>query len=200
MRAGKTFGKLSVASRAGRIWKGGRVAGSGFTMLELMIVVAIMGLIATMGVPMVYRIWHQEPLRKAVTDVFEVCSYARSQAILHSKVTQVVFHPREGRLEFAGGGAPAPGSPEGVPEATVPVSAAAGSSAQFADSIFIEDLDINKVPGGFRDAEAAYVRFFPNGTCDEMSLVIRYENHWRQIKLEVSTGLATVETDAQRFK
>jgi hypothetical protein len=164
-----------------------------------MIVVGIIGLVATMGVPIVYRIWHQEPLRKAVKDIFEVCSYARKEAILHNQMTQLVFHPREGRMEVLGGGAPAK-SDELNPGVASTISSGDGSSAQLSQDVIIEDLDINKVPGGFKDADVAYVRFFPNGTCDEMSLVIRYENTWRQIKLEVSTGLPSTEVDPQKFK
>jgi hypothetical protein len=42
------------------------------------------------------------------------------------------------------------------------------------------------------------VRFFPNGTCDEMTLVLRSDkNEWRTISLEVTTGLASVEVTAK---
>ena len=174
----------------------------GFTLLELMIVAGIMALVAGMGVPIVYKVWHQEPLRKAVKDTVTVCAYARSQAIMRNEMTQVVIHPRDGRLEFSGS-APAPRSAEEpLPdvEVSAPAASAQDSSAQFADTIVIEDIDINKVPGGFREVESAYVRFFPNGTCDELSLVIRFEDHWRQIRLEVSTGLAAIETDPHKFR
>src|SRR5437016_7514558 len=53
-----------------------------FTLLELMIVVGIMGIVLSMGVPLVYRLRHEAPLRKGVKDVIEVCSYARALAIL----------------------------------------------------------------------------------------------------------------------
>src|SRR5437763_534906 len=75
-----------------------------FTLLELMIVVAIMGIILAMGIPMVYQLRHEAPLRKAVRDVIEVCSQARALAILQSKAVPVIFHPREHRLEIQGAG------------------------------------------------------------------------------------------------
>src|ERR1043166_818219 len=61
------------------------VSSHAFTLLELMIVVGIMGIVLTMGVPLVYRLRHEAPLRKGVKDVVEVCSYARALAILQSK-------------------------------------------------------------------------------------------------------------------
>src|ERR1043166_6131612 len=76
----------------------------GFTLMEVMIVVAIMGIVLTIGVPIVYRMGHEAPLNKAVKDVVEVCSHARARAILQSKAPCVLFHPRDGRFEVEGGG------------------------------------------------------------------------------------------------
>ncbi len=39
-----------------------------------MIVVGIMGIVLTMSVPLVYKVWRKAPMRKAVADVVEVCS------------------------------------------------------------------------------------------------------------------------------
>ncbi len=43
------------------------------------------------------------------------------------------------------------------------------------------------------------MRFFPNGTCDELTLVLRSDrNEYRKISLEVTTALARVETLGNR--
>src|SRR4029453_18387464 len=52
-----------------------------FTLIEIMIVVAIMGIILATGSPSIYRIWKKEGMRQAVSDVVEVCSNARARAI-----------------------------------------------------------------------------------------------------------------------
>jgi len=62
-----------------------------------MIVIAIMAIVMTMSVPIIYKVRHKAPLRKAVSDVVEVCSRARAQAILKGVMTEVTFHPREKR-------------------------------------------------------------------------------------------------------
>ena len=75
-----------------------------FTLIEIMIVVAIMGIVMAMSVPFVYKVWRKAPMRKAVKDIVEVCSHARARAIMQGTITEVVFHPKENRLELAGAG------------------------------------------------------------------------------------------------
>ncbi len=177
----------------------------GFTLLEIMIVVGIMGIILTMGVPLVWKVWHKAPMAKAISGVMEVCSNARRQAILHGHEVDLVLHPREGRLEVSGGAAAAQSQPEqasGPSASEMGISTSAmGLSTVLPPEIIIEELDINKTPGGFRDAESARVRFFPNGTSDEMSLfLLSAKNERCEILLEVTTGLASVEWDVRRFR
>jgi Tfp pilus assembly protein FimT len=143
-------------------------------LIEVMMVVAIMGIVLTMGVPSIYHIWHKESLTKSVSDIVEVCSHARARAIMRGEMTEVVFHPQQGQLEVAGAGG------------------GEGLSAQISDRVLIEMLDINLTE--YKDAETARVRFYPNGMCDEMTLILHSaQNEWRKISLELSTSLATVE-------
>ena len=182
-----------------------------FTLIEIMIVVGIMGVVLTMGVPIVYKAWHKAPMSQAVSDVVEVCSHARALAILQGRQVDVVFHPREGRFEV--GSAPiakpvqSPSPAEQQPP-SVPVfspsagpSPTSGLSARLSEKVQIEMMDINKLPHEFRDDEVAHVRFFPNGTCDELTLIlVSDQNERREITLEITTGLASVESDPRRFK
>ena len=57
----------------------------GFTLIELMMVVAIIGLLMATGVPAILSVTREAPMRKAVNDVTEICSRARSQAILQEQ-------------------------------------------------------------------------------------------------------------------
>jgi len=183
---------------------------SAFTLIEIMIVVAIMGIVLTMGVPIVYKAWHKAPMTKAVSEIMEVCSHARALAIMQGKEVDVIFHPKEGRFEV--GAAPAattqtansaapganPASPvsmSGVP------SGGAGLSGRLDDKIAIELMDINKLPHEFREDDLARVRFFPNGTCDELTIILVSDtSERRELTLEVTTGLLSVESDPRHFK
>src|SRR5208283_85993 len=72
-----------------------------FTLIEIMIVVAIIGLIAAMGVPSILQTFRKEGMRKAVSDVQQLLGDARARAIFGERTTEVVFHPAEKRLEIA---------------------------------------------------------------------------------------------------
>lgn len=177
----------------------------GFTLIEIMIVVGIMGIILTMGVPIVYRAWNKAPMTKAISEVVEACSNARAQAIMQGRQVDLVFYPQDGRFSVSsspGGGtlaAQMPGAASVV--AAPPLMSGSGNSGKLADSITIEMLDINKLRHDFRLDESARVRFFPNGTCDELTLILVSERAERcEILLEVTTSLAEVEWDPSKFR
>ena len=165
-----------------------------FTLIEIMMVVGIIGLVMTMGVPGILRTMRQEPMRKAVNDVMEICSHARAQAILHSVTMAVVFHPRSGQVALETANPAGDSAQSSVPAENSNLSASGASSlnsAQFADSITLDMLDINLLE--YKDADEARVRFFPNGTSDEMTLILHSGDQYRKITLEVTTGLASME-------
>ena len=72
------------------------------------------------------------------------------------------------------------------------VNASSGrvTSATLPAGVEIAMLDINLQDYGA--SEWARVFFYPNGTSDEMTLVLHSSDEWRKITLEFSTGLATV--------
>jgi prepilin-type N-terminal cleavage/methylation domain-containing protein len=156
-----------------------------FTLIELMMVVAIIGLIMAAGVPAILSVTRQAPMRKAVNDVMEICACARAQAILQGQMMTVVFHPRLRQVALNGGAAVA--APAGP---VTRAGATAVNATVFDHSVVIEGLGINDLD--YTDSDEARVRFFPNGTSDEMILVLSCNGEYRKISLEVTTALASV--------
>jgi prepilin-type N-terminal cleavage/methylation domain-containing protein len=165
-----------------------------FTLIEIMIVVGIMGIVMTMSVPIVYKLWRKAPMRQAVKDIVEVCSHARARAILQGQVTEVVFHPKQNRLELGGGGGVSrpPDASSAEVSTSAPPATGSGLSAQLSQEIIIETLDINMSGVEFNDVDSARVRFYPNGTSDEMRMILFDGRDRMGIELEITTGLAGV--------
>lgn len=154
-----------------------------FTLIEIMVVVAIMAIIMGAGVPTLFKALHKEGFRKSVNDIVEVCASARARAIMTGNITEVVFHPQDRTCEVSGGGS----------------GGGLAHTATIDESARVEMLDVNLQE--YKDADLARVRFYPNGTSDEMTLIlVSDKNEWRKIAVEITTGIASVESDPSKWK
>lgn len=192
----------------------------GFTTIELMFAIAIGALLMLTAIPAV-RGLQKPPLVRGVNDFVEACRQARAQAILGNRAMQVVIHnggsdlgvepaplTDPSAMAFApatsASGEPAVaflgdlGSGNSVPAAGSAKGTSAGLamkpfSAAFADGVAFEQLLVNR--RNQMQEETAQIRFYPNGTCDELDAVLAFERRDAQrISLEVLTGQATVTT------
>src|SRR2546421_5401471 len=186
-----------------------------FTLIELMVVVAIMGIVMTIAIPTVYQQLHPESMRKAVSDVMEACSHARARAILNGAETDLVIRPGDRQFTVSAASVPPPPSSEqnrlfspdvaGHDWRTPPRAASRGGdsegafSVKLSDKITIEGMGINGED--YTDDEVGRVRFYPNGTSDEFSIILLSDRgERRNITLEVVTGMADMESDVHKFK
>jgi prepilin-type N-terminal cleavage/methylation domain-containing protein len=138
---------------------------SAFTLIEVMIVVAIIGLVVAMGVPSLLQVLRKEGMRKAVGDVTELLGDVRANAILKGQNAYVSFRPAENRL-----------------------NSSIGKSVTLPEGVAMEAIGINLMD--FSQTEESRVWFFPNGTSDELTLVLHSGTDWRKITLEFSTAIA----------
>ena len=158
---------------------------SAFTLIEIMIVVAIMGLIAAMGVPSILQNFRKDGMRKAASEIQDVCAEARQDAILNNKITDVIIYPRPQDRRF------------GVEGATSGVDKSSGRvlSSTLPDGVEFAMVDVNLQDYG--GAEWVRVYFYPDGTSDEMTLVLLSQGDRRKISLEFATGLTAVSARIQ---
>jgi prepilin-type N-terminal cleavage/methylation domain-containing protein len=176
----------------------------GFTLVEIMVVIGILTMVLAMGAPSFVRILKKEPLRQAASDVVEGLSHARAQAILQGVTTEFVLNAADGVMTVRlapDRGLEATNSftgldlPDGsLPEAQSPASADSTMppfSARLHPDIAVALLYVN-----LRDqmeAEEARVRFHPNGTSDDFTLLIESREGMRKVFLDSITSLADQE-------
>jgi prepilin-type N-terminal cleavage/methylation domain-containing protein len=142
----------------------------GFTLIEVMMVVAILGLTLTMGLPSFLHVLRREGMRKAEYDMLEACQDARRAAIMNNEKTFLVIHPLLGTFEVPG----------------------AFPQAQLPGDIAIDILGVNFVQ--LERADLANVGFFPNGTSDEFTIVLHASGGGAEkIYLDTVTALPQVE-------
>jgi prepilin-type N-terminal cleavage/methylation domain-containing protein len=181
-----------------RVRSEGRAPVRAFTLLEIMIVVGIMGIVMTMSVPIVWKVFHRSDMSKAIYEMQELCRNARARAILQGVQTQLVLRGGDGGMSIEGGAASAPAAPKdvfspGAPAGGVP------ASTHLPNGVAIFKFMVGGVD--CMQMESARVRFFPNGTCDDFVMQLVSDHAERvEISLEVTTSLASVERDWSKFR
>ena len=135
-----------------------------FTLIEIMIVVAIMGMLLSMGIPPVARALQKQGMAKALGDLTDAIAHARAAAILGGSDQVLTLHPLDLSVE-------APGF----------------ANTKFPDGIYIDILDVNFIQ--FEREDVAQVKFRPNGTCDEFTIVLRSNRgEMEKISMDVVTA------------
>jgi prepilin-type N-terminal cleavage/methylation domain-containing protein len=171
------------------------LSGRGFTLIEIMIVLSIVAIVLATGVPSMLRSLEKEGLRKAQSDLVEACSHARAQAILSGVPMELVIRAEGNQVSVQPLRPATTAKPEAElhnPEGEVPPKPAPKDFSARLD----EDIGIRLLYVNFKDhmeSPEARVRFFPNGTSDEFTIMFFSPQGERKLSLDIVTGLADVE-------
>lgn len=167
-----------------------------FTLVEIMIVIAIIAVIMATGIPSMTRALSKDDLARAIKDTIEGCKTARDRAILQGVPWTFVVHSESGELRVE----PAPqeafrGKPKLLAEegtetkSAPPESPYSGFPRKLGEDVMVQLIDVNFVD--HMDAPEARVRFFPNGTSDEFTIVFAWKGKQRTVMVDIVTGQAT---------
>ena len=183
---------------------------SAFSLLELLVVVAIMAIVMTVGIPFI-RTAVDTPsgMKGAFKAIDDACQAARAYAILQQTTTELRI-TSEGSLEIS-----AVGTKSSDRSSQTSETAEQGQTAERASNKAIgKGSGPRKIPEGVgieailangqdvTDEGEARIRFFPNGTSDELQLVLSHpeSGQKRQVWLDMVTGTVDFETDPHKFK
>jgi Tfp pilus assembly major pilin PilA len=165
-----------------------------------MVAIGIIAIILSIAIPSVHQQLHQDSMRKAVADLTEACSQARSRAILNGVATELRIRPGDRSITVVESASqatgPTSGSTQGFEGDEIVEKPAGGSSvfsAKLSDHIYIEFIGVNLIPN-LHELDEVSSTFYPNGTSDELVILIRSDQgEVRKITTEVVTGIADVE-------
>ena len=173
----------------------------GFTLIELMVVVALLAILMTITFPVVNRSMKRPPMDQAIWVLRQAFQTARLWAVTLGEPAEVVIRAEDG-LVFVREARQKKGASDGEPTNVVGQEETASLSHRkkrlpgFEDhlpsSVAFRELQVN-----YQDrmnATEARIRFYPNGTCDFFSAVLFGGNgEERRIRLDIVTGQAIVE-------
>ena len=190
-----------------------RRARGGFTLLEILLVVVIVGVAAAVAMPMFARSFRGAKLRNSVRLVLTVHRHAQTKAVLGQRYTAVLFDTRKGTLEMVDQGQAGEkkdmffgtvGTESGAPPAqmgavTTGAEAQAGETPDLKPVLerrLEEGVTIRSFRGGQDIEDIHYVSYYPNGMCEAYQLELGDdEGRTVRIRVDAVTGKAKVDRD-----
>ena len=197
---------MSTRSITRRLGIRGSGAG-GYTLFELLIVVALLAVIASIALPGFLHTVRKSPLRQAMSDLQEACHRARMMAIMRGTRSELVINAVDGSLTVRPvqetAVAPTDTVPGGLPASPADSATASGTRAEPRDglgpttvklpeSVVFKKLVVNLQD--LMDSTEARVRFYSNSTCDAFTATLLSEqNEERTLTLEITTAREEME-------
>jgi prepilin-type N-terminal cleavage/methylation domain-containing protein len=172
-----------------------RRPGAGFTLVEIMIVVAIIAVVFAMGAPGFVRVLQKGPMRQAVSDVVEALGQARAQAILRGVPVEFRL-TGEGTMDVCPSNDHGRGPQPEFPDASIEEEVDAGPPVKVFSARLHQDIAVTLLELNLRsqmEAEETRVRFYPNGTSDDFTVVLEFGGEIHRIWLDPITALADLE-------
>jgi|TARA_B100000959_G_scaffold278980_1_gene338345 prepilin-type N-terminal cleavage/methylation domain-containing protein len=159
-----------------------------FTLVELMVVMAIGALLLGISIPSIWSLMKKAPLEQGISDVESMCRLARAEAIVKQRAMDVVLNETEEvvALTTAARVINKPDSLTGVMIKTT-------EETELIDQAILEvDLQIIEPEADEFTMDEIRIRFYPNGTSETLELRVVGDGEAYRLTLDPVTGRTTV--------
>ena len=159
-----------------------------FTLVEIMVVVAVMGLLMAISIPAFRNIMKKAPLEQGISDVETLCRQARAEAILKQQAMDVVFNEAEEIVALTTAARVVAG-PDPVTELMIKTIEETRLIVQVTLEV---DLQIIAPEADEFTLDEVRIRFYPNGTSETLALSVGDGGEAYLLTLDPVTGRTTV--------
>ena len=159
-----------------------------FTLVEIMVVVAVMGLLIGISIPAFRSIIKKAPLEQGISDVESLCRQARAEAIVRQQAMDVLFNEAEEIVALTTA-ARVIIAPDPFTGLTVKVT----EETQLIDQVALEvDLQIIEPESDEFTVGEIRIRFYPNGTSETLAVRVVGDDEAYLLTLDPVTGRTMV--------
>jgi len=164
----------------------------GFSLMELVIVLVLIGLSAALAAPSLSRIAKRVELRAAAQTISGILRYYRSEAVHKGKVQQILFDADHREIRVQAVAAEAEKGEKGEKE-TEGKKGPAKPAKKYALPEGIQLKEI-KIPTPQYPADVPAIEFYPNGGSNGGTVILEEsENKAYQIKVNFLTGMVEIK-------
>ena len=163
-----------------------------FTLVELMVVVAIMGVLLGISIPAFTSLSKKAPLERAISDVEAACRNARSKAILDKRVMEIYLNDTEDIVSLGT-------ATRGIMALDMETGLET-KQAEMGEQIESFQLEADLEIIAPRDDESTgelVLRFYPNGTAESVELRVFDSEGSYILVVDPVTGRTTVVNEEE---
>jgi len=161
-----------------------------FTLVEIMVVVAVMGLLVGISIPAFRSFAKKAPLEQGISDVESLCRQARAEAIVRQQSVDVLFNEAE-KIVVLTTAARVINAPDPFTGLMIKTT----EETQLIDRAFLPfmvDLQIIEPELDEFTLDEIRIRFYPNGTSETLELRVVGDGEAYRLTLDPVTGRTAV--------